>query len=168
MQLHAQPYNRDAAGFYYETYAEYLEKSQGHTDMHGNIVEEYEIQFIEGSAAACEFCNAASINQGNQEKVFEYLETYEDNEHGMILAILQMIHYSDSFEWDTAPENYDIQVYYENSMKDLAYEFVDSGMYGDIPEHLENYIDYEGIARDLSFEYTEDRILNNDIIWLMH
>lgn len=165
MQLHAQPYNLDASGFYYESYEEYLEKSKGHVDRFGQPVEEYEIQFIDGSDSECEFCKAIGIHQGNQEQVFEFLEEYEDNEHAMIMALVQLSYYKDGFEFDQDPEQLDISIYYCDSMKELAEEFAAEGLFGEIPGHLKNYIDFDAMARDLSYDYTEDRVIGNNIIW---
>lgn len=59
-------------------------------------------------------------------------------------------------------DNLDDYDFYENmTLEDLAYEFVDEGMFGDIPENIKNYIDYDAIARDLQYDYTE---VNNGLI----
>jgi len=36
---------------------------------------------------------------------------------------------------------------------DMAYEYVDQGLFGDIPDNIQNYLDYERLGRDLSFDY---------------
>lgn len=56
----------------------------------------------------------------------------------------------------------DRSVYEANSFEDLAYQFVEEGLYGDIPELLEYYINYEAIGRDLAFYYTEYEFNNNN------
>ncbi len=47
-KLHATPYNIDAAGFYFDSLEDYQTKTENHLDRFGNLVEEFEIQFIDG------------------------------------------------------------------------------------------------------------------------
>jgi hypothetical protein len=43
-ELHAQPYNTDANGFYFDSVEKYHEESKDLTDCYGQPVEEFEIQ----------------------------------------------------------------------------------------------------------------------------
>ena len=43
----------------------------------------------------------------------------------------------------------DTYFYPDETLRDLAYAFVEEGVYGDIPDSILNYIDYDAIARDL-------------------
>lgn len=52
-----------------------------------------------------------------------------------------------------------------DSMKELAHQFVDEGLFGDIPEHLANYIDMDAIAYDLSMDYTETEVAGERLIY---
>jgi len=45
-----------------------------------------------------------------------------------------------------------------DSMKELAEQFVDDGLFGEIPTSIQFYIDYEAIARDLACDYSETTI----------
>jgi hypothetical protein len=54
----------------------------------------------------------------------------------------------------------DCDLYEDMSLKDLAYDFVDEGLFGEIPAAISNYLDYDAIARDLSYDYAE---YNGDI-----
>jgi len=56
------------------------------------------------------------------------------------------------------PDDIDMDLYADTSLKDLAYQFVDEGLIGDIPDHLSRYIDYQAIADDLRHDYDETRI----------
>lgn len=47
--LHAQPYDIEAAGFYFESFEEYEKKAAKNKNSYGQAVEEYEFQFIDGS-----------------------------------------------------------------------------------------------------------------------
>jgi len=49
----------------------------------------------------------------------------------------------------------DVDFYPKMTLKDLAEQFVDEGLFGEIPEKIEGYIDYDAIARDLGFDYAE-------------
>ena len=49
-QLHAQPYDISAQGFYFDTAEEYRQKAAKNRNDFGGIVEEYEIQFIDGDS----------------------------------------------------------------------------------------------------------------------
>lgn len=46
----------------------------------------------------------------------------------------------------------DVIVYDIDNYEDLAYEFVQEGLYGDIPESISFYLDYEKMGRDLDIE----------------
>ena len=61
--LHAQPYNLDAVGFYFESAEEFTTKAEGLTDCHGLAVEEFEIQFIDGDTGDAQLFEVCGINQ---------------------------------------------------------------------------------------------------------
>ena len=44
------------------------------------------------------------------------------------------------------PDDFEVDIYHMDSMRDLAEHFVDEGLYGEIPKHLAYYIDYDAIA----------------------
>lgn len=64
-----------------------------------------------------------------------------------------------------SPSEFDIDIYHVESMKELAEQFVDDGLFGDIPSHLSNYIDMDAIVRDLTFDYTETEIAGQFCIY---
>lgn len=76
--LYANPYNIDVAGFYFNDADEFIEKSTNLTDRYGNLVEEFEIGFIDGDAAA--LFNACGINQANLMTWFDDIENLDDHE----------------------------------------------------------------------------------------
>ncbi len=60
------------------------------------------------------------------------------------------------YDHDGAIRNLDDCDIYENmTLNDLAYDFVEEGLFGEIPSSIKNYLDYDAIARDLGFDYTE-------------
>ena len=71
-----------------------------------------------------------------------------------------------SFDPDSAsPSDFDVEIYRVDSLKELAEQFVDEGLFGDIPEHLANYIDMDAIAFDLAMDYTETKIAGERLIY---
>lgn len=97
----------------------------------------------------------------NLEKLNELAERLESlNEYDMRKLEAALEAFSNDVEEHL--DNLDDYDFYENmTLEDLAYEFVDEGMFGDIPENIKNYIDYDAIARDLQYDYTE---VNNGLI----
>lgn len=63
------------------------------------------------------------------------------------------------------PDSIEIDIYYAGSLKELAEQFVEDGLYGDIPEALRFYIDHDAIARDLGMEFTETEIAGERLIY---
>ena len=58
-----------------------------------------------------------------------------------------------------------VDIYYVDSLRDLAESFVYEGLYGEIPDTLQFYIDYDAIARDLSVDFSEIVIDNTRIVY---
>ena len=70
-----------------------------------------------------------------------------------------------TFDPDDSPDLLGVDIYAVESLKELAEQFVDDGIYGEIPESLQYYIDYEAIARDLSVEYSETTIAGGRYVY---
>ena len=147
--LFAQPYDFTANGFYFHSLDEYVTKS---FNFNGPLIEEYEIQFIDGEGIDCKLFEALSINQTNIEGYFEACENWsEDQKLKAIIAIGEA-----GYKFDLAkdsPDDFDVDIYQLDSMRELAEQFVDEGLYGTIPQSLQYYINYDAIARDLSTDY---------------
>jgi len=62
-------------------------------------------------------------------------------------------------------DDFDINIYHVEAMKELVEQFVDEGLLGDIPDHLANYIDIDTIARNLAVDYTETQIAGERLIY---
>ena len=159
-QLYAQPYDISATGFYFETAEEYKKSVNALRNEYGDPVEEFEIQFIEGEFIDCDLAKAIGLNQANFARFFEIVDEWEKQQ--VILAVGECGY---QFDDGTAPDDFDIDVYDVNSMRELAEQFVEEGLFGDIPERLQFYIDYDAIARDLAVEYSEAVIANSRIIY---
>jgi antirestriction protein len=163
IQLHAQPYDISATGFYFENYDQYQAKAAKLRNGYGDPVEEFEIQFIDGERIDCDLAQAIGINQANLVQYFDAVEDWnEDDKTRVILAVGECGY---RFEASTQPSDFDLDIYHVEKMRELAEEFVEEGLYGDIPEHLQFYIDYDAIARDLAADYSEAEVAGQRLIY---
>jgi hypothetical protein len=133
-KLYAQPYNLAATGFYFESYEEFQTRSKVHVCMFGTSIEEYQIQFIDGDDIDCELAKAWGINQANIGGYFDACESWDDHEKTVFIIAVGEIGYSFNPE-SVAPSDFDVDIYHVGSMKELAEQFVDEGLFGDIPDH---------------------------------
>lgn len=117
--LHATPYNRDAAGFYFTDAHDYEAKSTVHVDRYGNLVEEFEIQFIDGDDA--QLFEACGINQANLNIWFDDIEFLNDYEKVNLYYLLGVAGYTLS----QALEKLDEPSITESSLRDAAEELFD-------------------------------------------
>jgi len=164
IRLFAQPYNIDANGFFFESVEEYKTKSQGNRDRFDNPVEEYEIQFIDGDRLDAEFARAFGLNQGSFGDFLRFADEWEDHEKiRFIIAVGEC-----GYDLDPICEDinqFDIDIYDVDSLKELAEQFVDDGLFGEVPTAFSNYIDYEAIARDLSVDYATTEIAGDRLAY---
>lgn len=152
--LHATPYNLDAAGFYFEALEDYQAKSESYLDSYGKLVEEFEIQFINGDDAA--LFEACGIDQSNLNSWFDEIQFLKDYEKISLYYLVGCAGYTLSQGLDKLDEPYIT----ESSLKDAAAELFDDCYLHTIPESVRYYIDYASFARDcelggdlVEFEY---------------
>lgn len=151
--LHAQPYNMIGGGFNFKSEKDYHNNLATLRHAYGDAFEEFEIQFIDGERIDCEFAAAFELNQCNFVKFFELVDEWEDYEKTRFIIANGECGYGFNPETDNL-DDLDIDIYHVETLKELAEQFVDEGLYGDIPKLLEFYIDYEAIARDLAVDYS--------------
>ena len=165
LTLYAQPYDFDASGFYFDSFEDYQAKYNSNFNVYGQHVEEYEIQFIDGSAIDCDLFKAVKGGY-NLKAFFMVANTWEEYQKiPLIIAYGENIT-SEPFNEEVTPDLFeDIDIYYDMSFEDLAWQFIEDGLFGDIPEHLENYLDIQLMARDLSFDHNQISVGNNSIIY---
>lgn len=161
--LHAQPYDISATGFYFEDEDTYDKEVKQVRNDFGGPVEEFEIQFIDGEDINCELAKAMGLSQGNFRQFFQWAEDWDKEEKIRFIIAVGECGYH--FDETTDPDYFDIDVYFEDSLRDLAIDFVDQGLLGDIPDNLKNYLDYDAIASDLEMEYTHTVIAGQDWIY---
>lgn len=154
--LHATPYNLDATGFYFECIEDYQNKVINHLDCYGNLVEEFEIQFIDGDDAA--LFEACGIDQSNLNTWFDGIEFLQDYEKISLYYLVGCAGYTLSQGLDKLDE----PCITESSLKDAAAEQFDECYLHTIPENVRYYIDYASFARDceLSGDLVEFEYLN--------
>lgn len=162
--LYAQPYNIDATGFYFDSAEDYEAKAKGNFDRYGLFVEEYEIQFIDGEQIDCELAKAICLNQCNFAKFFDLTEEWDEGQK--VRFIIAGGEGGYSLDPETVDiDDIDIDIYEEDTLRDLAEQFIEEGLFGDIPERLRFYIDFDAIARDLAVEYTVTNIAETRLIY---
>lgn len=162
--LHAQPYDISANGFYFEDLEGYKTKAAANKNDYDDPVEEYEIQFIDGDHIDCDLAKAWGINQANIRGYFEACEGWDDNEKTVFIIAVGEV--GCCFDPETvSPSDFDVDIYHVDSMKELAEQFVEEGLFGNIPEHLANYIDMGAIAYDLAMDYTETEVAGERLIY---
>lgn len=161
--LFAQPYDISANGFYFTSADEYAAKVGTLKNDYGDPVEEFEIQFIDGDAIDCELARAIGLNQANFGQFLECVESWEEHEKVNVIIAVGECGYT--FDPDDSPDLLGVDIYAVESVKELAEQFVDEGLYGDIPESLQYYIDFDAIAHDLSVEYTETTIAGGRYVY---
>jgi len=163
--FYAQPYNASAEGFFFKTAEQFAEKSQGLTDPFGQPVEEFEIQFIDGGQLACELFEAWKPGQAEVGAFLDACENLSGEAFLTAIIAVRDLGYRPADVLDD-PDTLPITLYRVDSLKELAAEFVDEGLFGDIPERLQSYLDFERIARDLSFDgYTETIVAGERLVY---
>ncbi|MEZ5691665.1 MAG: antirestriction protein ArdA [Rickettsiales bacterium] len=163
-QFYAQPYDISATGFYFEDMQEYNARYAACKNDFGGQVEEFEIQFIDGETIDADLFKALSIHQGNIHHFIEAIGEWEEHEKQAVIIAVGECGYSFDFE-SNSPDDFDVDIYHVDSMRDLAVQFVDDGIYGEIPANISFYIDYDAMARDLSLDYNETIIAGDNIIY---
>ena len=163
-QLFAQPYDLAAQGFYFETSEEYEEKAAKTRNDYGQPVEEYELQFIDGESIDAQLFKALAVNQCNFPQFLEACDAWDDQQkQKVIIAVGECCYSFDLKSGD--PDQFDVDIYELDSLRELAEQFVDDGLFGEIPAHLQNYIDYDAMARDLAMDYSETTIAGTRLIY---
>lgn len=143
IQFHAQPYNLDATGFYFSDYDEFESKQAACRDSFGNPVDEFEIQFINGSSEAAALFSALNINQAN---IAEFIELIDERTESEWIGIAYLADLGYSF--GDAINKCEEVSFRECRLEDAATELFDECHLHEIPERLQAYIDYSAFAYD--------------------
>ena len=162
--LFAQPYDITANGFYFDSYEDYEEKVARLRNSSGDPIEEFEIQYIDGEDIDSDLSQAWELNQMTIQSFFTAVDDWdEDQKLKFIIAVGQCAYAFDYKSGD--PQDFDVDLYQLDSMKELAEHFVEEGLYGEIPERLQYYIDTDAMARDLEVDYSEITIAGTRYVY---
>lgn len=161
--LYAQPYDISAHGFFFDSPEDYRRKAAAARTVHGDPVEEFEIQFIDGATIDAELAKAVGLNQANLARFFEGVEAWDDHDKRVVILATGACGYDITEQ--TAPGDFEIDIYELDSLRELAAQFVEDGLFGDIAEPLRFYIDLDAIARDLAADYAEAEIAGTRLIY---
>ena len=155
-KLHAQDLF-DGNSFYFDSVESYQEKVKGLTDCI------FKIQFIEGDDIDRALFNAIGVYQKNIDQFFTAVENWDEEEKTRIIIACWECGYK--FDHKTQPNDFDIDFYEMDSIKELAEQFVDEGLFGEIPENIRFYLDLDLIARDLGMEYRAIRVAGRNLVY---
>lgn len=149
--LYAQPYNHDAAGFYFDSLESFKAQSENLTDRYGQPVEEFEIQYIDGDDSV--LFDVCGINQSNLDIWFDEVLELDEHQKAALYCLCDCIHY----RLEVALEKLDDVCLVQRTLKDAAQELFDDIYLPDVPEQVRFYIDYDKFARDceISGDMTE-------------
>lgn len=150
MQLYANPYDTSASGFYFGSAEEFEEEFQKRLP-----VEEYEIDFIDGTSEEAAMFKVANISAANLDEWFDgmdRLEGYEMPAAYFLLSNGQVSSFSDAVEkaGELSFSEGDVKAYAESYIDDMG------GPAKLGKETLEMYFDYDAFARDME--------LNGDVV----
>lgn len=162
--LYAQPYDTCAEGFYFSSYDEFQEKAFLATNRFGDPVEEFELQFIDGESIDAELAKAWAPDQMTIVDFFNAVQDWGDERKRHYILAVGECGYSHADAW-RVPDSIEIDIYPVDSLRDLAEQFVEDGLYGEIPETLAHYIDYDAIARDLGMDFIEAEVAGERLVF---
>ena len=141
---HATPYDISATGFYFSTYDEYAEKAASHRNEHGDPVEEYEIQFIDGDNSR--LFKAVGVNQANLQAWFDKFEDLDGDDAIKAIYLAEDLGY----RLEDALDRLDDVHLFEGTAIEYAESYIeDTGLLNEMPDNLRYYFDTEAFARDL-------------------
>ena len=141
---HATPYDISATGFYFTSLHDYQAKAATHRNDYGLPVEEYEIQYIDGDAAA--LFNALEVNQATLALWCDQFENLDGDD------VVKAIYLADDQGCAMAEiaDRLEDVILFEGDARAYAEEYLDgSGLLSQVPDSLRYYIDTEAFARDL-------------------
>ena len=140
VEFYAQPYNPDARGFYFSMENEFEQKSNECRDVFGLPVEEFELQFIDGSNKESDLFRACRVNQANIGQFLAIIEDVPEYQLPALFYLCDVLGYS----MEDAMNKLDDVTIYSGKLADAAEELFDECYAHEIPENLRIYIDIRG------------------------
>jgi antirestriction protein len=162
--FYALPYDITASGFYFHSREEYDALRLACRGDSGLPVEEFEIQFIDGETLNAYFADAFGLNQASVFRIIELIEEWDEHQKRRFIIAVGECGYS--FDPKTVdPDDFEVDIYEASSLRELAEQFVDEGLFGEIPENIQGYLDYDAIACDLAADYSETTIAGRHLVY---
>ena len=156
-KLHAQDLF-DGNSFYFDSVESYQEKVKDLTDSC------FKIQFIEGDDIDRALFNAIGVHQKNIDQFFEAVEKWDEDEKIRIIIACWECGYK--FDHKTQPDDFDLDIYEMDSIKELAEHFVQEGLFfGEVPDNILFYLDMDQIAYDLGMDYSVTRVAGRNLVY---
>lgn len=152
--LYANPYDTGAKGWYFKSLADFERQYKKHLP-----VEEYEIDFIDGSAQASTLFEMMKVNQANLGDFFEQLDDFEDMPEHEQAALYYAVTNLGIDDLDRARKRVDDAIRVtKGDARAYAEEYIDAiGGVGELPKNvIEMYFDYEHFGRDAKIDLEED------------
>lgn len=162
--LYAHPYDLSAEGFMFNSTDQYRAKAKALKNRFGDPVEEFEIQFVDGELIDAELAKAYALYQGSIQDFFTAVEDWSEDQKRRYIILVGECGYGHEQVADD-PEAIELDLYELDSLRELAEQFIDDGLFGEIPKALEHYIDLDAIARDLAVDYSETVIAGERLIF---
>ena len=139
LQLHAQPYDTSAIGFYFDSVDDF------ETKFNSNLpVEEYEIQFINGTDTECTLCNIVDPCQSTLEKFFDLVELdFSDDQLTALCYLVEQVGYS----LEDGLNKIDVVELFKGTKTEYAEQLIDDCY--NLEGIAQDYFDYERFGNDL-------------------
>ncbi|SDG95671.1 Antirestriction protein (ArdA) [Paraburkholderia phenazinium] len=137
----AVPYGYSGRSFYFSDMEEYSKGYEAGLPM----IEEYSIEFIDGSTGDAQLFNALKIDQSTLERWFDEVEDLNDNEKAALFFLVD----NNGMDLDDAMDKRDDVMLREGSELDAGTEIFDEMYMDNMPAGAKSYVDYESFARDL-------------------
>lgn len=163
-ELFAQPKNAALEGFSFDSVESFERQAEGLRSRFDDMAEEFDIEFLDGEETDSTLFDALGIHQGNLNWFFRAANTWSDDEK--IRVIIAVGECGDPFNYDSSPDDYDVDVYDNvSSLKELAAQFIAEGWLGETMKNFRHYLDMEAIAQDLRKSYSEADIAGRRYVY---
>ncbi|MEL7029827.1 MAG: antirestriction protein ArdA, partial [Pseudomonadota bacterium] len=118
LTLYAQPYDVTATSFYFESLEDYREKAAKAVNSFGDPVEEFELQVIDGDGIDCDLARAIGLSQAKLKAFFDAVEGWDEHDKTRVIIAVGECGYS--FDADTQPADFDLDIYEGVTLRELA------------------------------------------------
>jgi len=162
--LYAHPKTLGIDGFFFRSQKEWDEAYPEVKDRYGDQITAFDIEFIKGDEIASEFAKYWHLTQDNWAQYLEIIATWDI--YAKLSFIIAAGHHNKTFDHHSVHSAFfDVDIYFVDTIKDLAHYFIKEGTLGDIPDIYKIYIDQDKFACDLSDEYSTFEIANTKLVY---